>query len=314
MDRTFEVTETFIREAHKAACREWKKKLEEAFPIFTPQSMWYSHKNYPNWLCHLNTDGSGYGFDIEGEWKDNFEDMNDYIKYNCTPATAEQVESALKGEAIKRGFIKGARFNSHVNKSDYEANLDEPNFWNKFSPLYKECRFNMSMYSSSGGVIYSNGKWATLISPPMVEGSWYKMPIDNLRYTLFRFNGNTSIHQIGFNAIEEWSEQLGLINIDRVEIASIDLVREALIKEAKKRGLVPGIYINSIWCEGMSIKKTPKYYSFNFISGLEMVEVGVCLTIFRDGVWAEPHVEETKAPAPTPEEITRVLDYLKSKQ
>lgn len=184
MEKTFEVTESFIREAHKAACRDWKKKLEAKFPIFAPKSMWYTQKGLPNWLCHLNSDGSGYGFDMKGDWKDSFKDMNDYIKNNCNPATAEQVESALKGEAIKRG-------------------------------------------------------------------------------------------------------------------------------------LVPGIYINSTWCGGKSFNKTPEKYTFSFTTGLKMEKESLSLTIFNDGIWAEPYVEKTNkpvAPIPTPEEITRVLDYLKSKQ
>lgn len=316
MEKTFEVKESFIREAHSAACRDWKKKLEAAFPIFAPESMWYSHKDFPNWLCHLNSDGSVYGFDMKGDWKVNFSDMNDYIKRNCSPATAEQVESALKAEATKRGFVKGAKFESHANLGQYEVDLDEPYFWNKFSSLSKECRFNMAMYSGSGGVIYSNGEWARVTGEPIQVGKWYKTSDPSKKTFVFitkELGGNCGF---GFNWLGEWSDNAILDRDWECQLATEKEILSRLKEEAMKRGFVDGVTFTNKYINSHHQLRDEFILSLNR-SGINAHSDGVgTFTIFdtKDNkpYWAE--ILKGAPKDPTPEEINRVLDYLKSKQ
>lgn len=314
MEKTFEVTESFIREAHGAACRDWKRKIEAKFPIFSPQPMWYTQKSLPNWLCHLNSDGSGYGFDMKGDWKDNFVDMNDYIKRNCSPATAEQVESALRGEAIKRGFVLGARFTSHVNGGKYVADVSEPNFWNKYSRLDDECRFNMSMYAGAGGIIYKNGEWAKIIGEPIQAGKWYKTTDPSKKTFIFVTKSELGRNcGFGIDGGGNWTDYAMLDRDWGCQLATTKEVVSTLKEEAMKRGFVEGITFTNRYINSNQTLRYEFTLSMNG-TGINANSTGFgTFTIFEtkgdEPYWAE--IINDVPEDPTPEEIKRVLDYLK---
>jgi hypothetical protein len=48
--KTHTVTESFIQEAHKAACDTWKKKLEKQFPDAFPKDITYKVKTWEDLL------------------------------------------------------------------------------------------------------------------------------------------------------------------------------------------------------------------------------------------------------------------------
>jgi hypothetical protein len=195
MEKTYQVSESFIKEAYNAACQDWKDKLKTQFPdVFKKNVLekgkWY--KANPNQsifyvtdiMIHAGTDGDckAFGVDFDGNW------VND-----------------------KWGF----------------ASYNNDNNWNR-EATPKE-------------------------------------------------------------------------------------VKDMLIKEAKKRGLVQDIYIDSIWCTGKSGQKTAGEYRFNsHNNALTLDSKRTEFTLFKDGIWAKPW-ENVPTDVPTAEEIKRVLNHLKIK-
>ena len=97
-------------------------------------------------------------FDFRGVWSDDSE-FGSLVFF--PEATEEEVFEALKNEAIKRGFNKiGVHFKG-VNGHDLISDIDI-DFWNKNCYSSNENKFNISV-CESGGVIYRQGKWATII-------------------------------------------------------------------------------------------------------------------------------------------------------
>lgn len=54
-----------------------------------------------------------YGFDVKGDWRGIFKGWR--VLGSLIPATASEVQSALEKEAVKRGFVKGAKVKSLYN-------------------------------------------------------------------------------------------------------------------------------------------------------------------------------------------------------
>ena len=91
-------------------------------------------------------------------------------------------------------------------------------------------------------------------------------------------------------------------------LATEEEVREALIKEAKKRG-----YKKGVKCKFGAVEhiRTLKTNEFKFVKN-ELVILdskGFGDVIFKNGKWAEIVIEDI----PTQEEIDRVINYLKNK-
>ena len=142
-------------------CQEWKDKIKDVAPkLFVKEELevgkWY---NYNNCLINyqgLNTMGFfiGYGF-IHGVW----EDLDDKGIGRCAQewiiATNEEIEQALKKEAKKRGFKKGAYM---VHNKEKYPDQQEP-------ILIENNKFELIVggFCVFGWEIFSNGKWATII-------------------------------------------------------------------------------------------------------------------------------------------------------
>lgn len=101
----------FIIEAHKAACSEWKTKIEKEFPkLFKKEGLqigkWYKSKR-TSCIAFVqevySKDFKAYGFDDEMRWTDSCKMWtNDFSSWEL--ATEEEVFDALKKESIKRGI------------------------------------------------------------------------------------------------------------------------------------------------------------------------------------------------------------------
>lgn len=137
---------------------------------------WY--KNGGCLFCFVketDSDIIGYGFDFGGKWHNL---KGGWIK-SKTEATKEEVESALRAEAIKKGFKAGVQFNSVFGNS--------PSTFKGSPSFYPTLGFNL--YGSNySGCIYSDGKWAEIVKPQV------KINVeDNLSPTIERCIGKPTI-------------------------------------------------------------------------------------------------------------------------
>jgi hypothetical protein len=102
----------FIKEGYKAACSEWKEKIEKEFPkLFKKDTLvvgkWYN--GYENYLLYLTSVEQRdsykklnyYGFC--SEWEKDYI-ANTEIENSLKPATDEEVEEALIKEAKNKGI------------------------------------------------------------------------------------------------------------------------------------------------------------------------------------------------------------------
>jgi hypothetical protein len=145
----------FIKQGHKAACSEWKEKIEKEFPnLFKKDALvvgkWYK-ENFSQRMVCINKPRdfvNGYGFGCEG-WVSyvgtNYGDFSGW-----TLATDKEVEEALIKEAKKRGFKEGVRY---IGAFDGLKN--------------KVCGFcyffSQNQLCSNGGTIFITGKWAEIL-------------------------------------------------------------------------------------------------------------------------------------------------------
>lgn len=162
--KKYKVSKEFILEAHKAACSEWKQKLEKEFPeVFESKievGKWYKTKRGSLfYLSSFDSDkNKGYGFDLFGRWVDNrgiigfFGYKSDIIR----EAKDEEVEEALVAEAKKRYKV-----GDKLSKIWNDSSLGDRIFSNELS-LWRNCIWieNDLGYSSC---IFKDGKWAEII-------------------------------------------------------------------------------------------------------------------------------------------------------
>lgn len=154
----YTVPKEFILEGHKAACSTWKAKIEAQFPELFPKlevGKWYKTQEA---LVFINKDVKdnsviGYGFDGVNNWTDNW---HYYTHNKLTPATDEEVQTALIAEAKRRGYKEG------VNIKNLLANSIITCVGKSF--LYQ----NNELWFNCIGCILKNGKWAEIM-PETVE-------------------------------------------------------------------------------------------------------------------------------------------------
>jgi hypothetical protein len=142
----------FVKEAHKAACNDWKKRIEEHVPeLAEPKTGWYWWENN---LLYYNNGKRTDGF-WDGTWCDN---LSFSILSGKIPATDKEVETALIKEAKNRGFKEG----------NYKG-LEDLNIDSKFTGWHYDIYSNklFSAEEGDGGdVIFHDGKWAEIIQNP----------------------------------------------------------------------------------------------------------------------------------------------------
>lgn len=155
----FKITKEFIIEAHKAACSDWKNRIEKEFPEAFPKGLeigkWYVYDS-----SLLNFQGLNhkdlilaYGFLEDKSWMETSNCGNDFKEWK--EATHEEVESALIAEAKKRGYKKGVRcvFGAVKNKRIISTNEI------KWNPDWTD-KGGLSMGMS---IIFTDGKWAEIL-------------------------------------------------------------------------------------------------------------------------------------------------------
>ena len=149
----------FIKEQHAEACSEWKVKIEEKFSeLFKSEievGKWYYRGDE---LVVWNDRKLTYGFSANGIWNDS---MLCSISRGLTPATDKEVEDALIAEAKRRGFKKGVNF---INTTGRKVNC--------FNTLEACVDYNKNLgvcFGDGNGLIFYNGKWATIIEEEMIS-------------------------------------------------------------------------------------------------------------------------------------------------
>jgi hypothetical protein len=162
-----ELSEEFVLEAHKAACNDWKQRIEKEVPeLFNPKlekGRWYKQIHEDGNMILSCFQGFGnfqYGFSARGNWSNQI--GNAWISSaTCKVelATDKEVETALIKEAEKRGFKEG----------NYKG-LEKLYIDSKFTGWHYGSGLN-KLYSAEegegGDVIFHNGKWAEIIENPI---------------------------------------------------------------------------------------------------------------------------------------------------
>jgi len=156
-----EVSVDFIKEAHQSACANWKQRIEKELPdLFNKleYNRWITDDNYPKWLVYFKKD-CYYGFDGSGFWNESNIYTNPNSNKNNRYATEEEIKTALVNEAVKRGFELGkkVKWNFHGSEGYKCSNITKEHF---------EYFVNKNKLELSCGIIFDNGKWATLITEP----------------------------------------------------------------------------------------------------------------------------------------------------
>jgi hypothetical protein len=166
---TTEVPNKFIKQAHLAACGEWKAKIEEIAPnVF--------HKNFEigEWVrltTKYGTMPAGTVVRIVSHltsvfWvlgHNDFQDTTDNLATNYlapsedmfVPASRDEVESALLAEAKKRGYVKGMYYTDvDISPATYRKQIEGKLTLKCYTPRHT------ALGDGYGGYVYCNGTWA----------------------------------------------------------------------------------------------------------------------------------------------------------
>jgi hypothetical protein len=169
-----EVSNDFILQAHESACNEWKLKIEKECPkLFEKKlevSKWYkgfSELGSPFLGVYDVKESSDISYGFWNEiWSTNknglirLKDAESYEK-----ATEEEVKEALIKEAKKRGFKEGSK--TKGTNLDTEISTLTEGF--EYSINSNELKANCNGDFYIKRIIFSNGKWAEIISNPIKE-------------------------------------------------------------------------------------------------------------------------------------------------
>ena len=160
--KTVEVTTELIKEVHSQVSTDLKQRIEKELPdLFNKLEFnrWLKDDYFPNWLGFYDGKGKFYGLDLNGKWIEietkntpNTDGRNRY-------ATEEEVKTALVNEAVKRGFELGkkVKWNFYGSEGYKCSNITKD---------YFEYFVNKNKLELGCGIIFDNGKWATLITEP----------------------------------------------------------------------------------------------------------------------------------------------------
>lgn len=166
-----EVSEQFVKEAHKLACQSWKTRIEEEFPSLF-EVRWEKGKWYKlTWdngqaIAYVNSDGTkdgrtggtkGFGIRNGGIWDDTYNGLwGGSIDVKKELMTPQEIESMLWKEAEKRGIGKDTKI---------ECYADDDKLCNNTECYNLEYDFADDELWNINGCIYSKGKWAKPLDP-----------------------------------------------------------------------------------------------------------------------------------------------------
>jgi hypothetical protein len=162
----------FIKQAHEAACSQWKKNIEEEFPeLFKQDALvvgdWYITKevNDFKWRSDVFPIDRIIGQKVWSYNNLSFEDGKDGYFDNHSrflelhrKATDKEVEEALIKEAKKIGFKEGVHF---IDVVDGELEVVDGDGY-KYYP-------NTDILTLNSDHIYRNGKWAEIITETITK-------------------------------------------------------------------------------------------------------------------------------------------------
>ena len=163
--KIMEITEEQIKEAHNAACSQWKQKIEQWFPeCFKTEyeiSEWYKTKTgYFNYQLENKSYGTNNDNWVDWSWV-----VDDGVKTGWVigKATTEEVESMLIKEAEKRGLIEGVKINKLDNFYYGVLNtmiIGKPKLELDGDILVTQSTNNYTI------ALFNEGKWATIVETP----------------------------------------------------------------------------------------------------------------------------------------------------
>ena len=160
-EQILELEKTFLT---NESLREW---FPDAFKKDLEVGKWYTLKedrgNILVFIKSLNNNTDSYGLTYAGTWFENSSEGWTYIDSpeNWREATPQEVETALRAEAKKRGFVNGA-IGNNSKPNNYNCMNDKLNFVGiEFDAITNELRANNN--DSSYWIIFRDGKWATII-------------------------------------------------------------------------------------------------------------------------------------------------------
>lgn len=165
-----EITKEQIKEAYQRP-----ELLKELFPkaFELELNRWYKSTEKGDeclfYLERIENHGLNravsYGFDMAMGWSDSIGRSLDFFEQSTRLATEEEVTEALTKEAVKRGFLKGAKFKS----IDYNLNekleiIGSIDFDIDNNDLHISTYSNLMWRS-----VFLNGEWAEIIKERTVK-------------------------------------------------------------------------------------------------------------------------------------------------
>lgn len=141
---------------------------------------WYKHANgeYKNWVV-FNNGKESYGFNTSGSWFEKFDCTWYFNEHSFEEATKEEVESALRKEAEKRGLVGGVKISPLFKSSNkhYTLDGDYANYYVDKNRLYV-----------GGILVFHDGKWAERLESLEVDFE-FVINGDDIRASLDRVKG-----------------------------------------------------------------------------------------------------------------------------
>ena len=145
-----------------------------------------------------------------------------------------------------------------------------------------------------------------LMKPELEVGKWYKGTVDFESFIFITeienvdsYDSYNRIHGYGFIS-GEWNYLSHLFSNTEHEESLVEAtpqeVEEALVKEAKRRGLLHGVRFISPNCENWGFKVTSNDFHFDSVNNTLSFtqDLGGTVFLFIHGHWAEPIIEQDK--------------------
>ena len=155
LEETFTLTKSEIIENKDKTLKEMFKGVFEV-EKFTG---WAKTKLEGNekWLVYFENNIMKYGFNANSDYFIQIHGLETFDIEFDYKATEEEVKTALENEAIKRGFKEGVNY-INIDKQKQLAEYNAKHFH-----TYKD-EIGITLDCGGGqGLIFSNGKWATII-------------------------------------------------------------------------------------------------------------------------------------------------------
>lgn len=155
----YTITKQQILELHESNSPETRTQIAKMFPDAFKKELevnrWYSYNNclvcYQGDINNLNT---GFGFFSDKSWM-NLCNLG-YEPEKWIESTPKEIETALRDEAKKRGFVKGAKY-----KPLFSGGFSYDTVFEIESDKF---RFHgQELLTTSKHRIFTDGKWAEII-------------------------------------------------------------------------------------------------------------------------------------------------------